>query len=97
MLVGQKIGEAERLAVERPFSRYRLVSRSRREPCAPLTFAGNFVLGYPGPLWSPEDIALLGTIPDEEVAGRTDRTADAVAAEARGVGHPEPRRQPLDG
>jgi hypothetical protein len=38
----------------------------------------NLVVGYHGAWWTPEDIALLGTLPDEEVAQRTGRTVDAV-------------------
>jgi transposase-like protein len=34
--------------------------------------------GYHGPCWTPEDLALLGTLPDAEVARRTGRTANAV-------------------
>lgn len=34
--------------------------------------------GYHGPWWTDEEIALLGTEPDEEVAKKVKRTANAV-------------------
>jgi hypothetical protein len=34
--------------------------------------------GYHGPRWTPQGIALLGTLPDEEVAQWTGRTLEAV-------------------
>jgi hypothetical protein len=40
--------------------------------------ARNLVTGYHGPLWTPEDIALLGTLPDDEVARRAGRTLNGV-------------------
>jgi hypothetical protein len=53
-----------------------------RERCrqinAEMGLAQNLVLGYHGPLWTPEDIALLGTVPDEKVARKTGRTVEAV-------------------
>jgi hypothetical protein len=45
---------------------------------AEMGLAANLVLGYHGPLWAPEDIALLGTMPDEAVACRPGRTTEAV-------------------
>jgi hypothetical protein len=37
----------------------------------------NLVTGYQGPLWTAQEIALLGTLPDAEVARRTGRTPSA--------------------
>jgi hypothetical protein len=34
--------------------------------------------GYHGPHWTAEQLALLGTMPDEEVAARIGRTVEAV-------------------
>ena len=39
---------------------------------------GNLILGYHGPLWTAEDIALLGTLPDREVAQRLGRSLQSV-------------------
>ena len=50
----------------------------RRRVNAEKGLARNLVTGYHGPLWTPEDIALLGTLPDEEVARRTGRTPNGV-------------------
>jgi hypothetical protein len=50
--------------------------RSRR--AIALNVGRTLVTGYRGAWWTPEDIALLGTVPDEEVARRTGRTAAAV-------------------
>jgi hypothetical protein len=52
--------------------------------------AAHLVLGYHGPLWAPEDISLLGTMPDEEVARRTRRTAGAVRQKREELGIPNP-------
>ena len=38
----------------------------------------NLITGYHGPLWTAKDIALLGTVPDDEVARRTGRTPNGV-------------------
>jgi hypothetical protein len=52
--------------------------QQRRRVNAEKGLARNLVTGYHGPLWTPEDIALLGTLPDEEVARRTARTTNGV-------------------
>src|SRR5262249_18206364 len=39
--------------------------------------------GYHGPRWTPEQLALLGTVPAAEVARRTSRTVNAVMCEGR--------------
>jgi hypothetical protein len=48
------------------------------------------ISGYHGPLWGPEDIALLGQVPDEEVVRRTGRTAGAVRQKREELGLPNP-------
>jgi hypothetical protein len=50
--------------------------RSRRS--IELGLVRTLVLGYHGPRWTPEDIALLGNVPDGEVARRTRRSVNAV-------------------
>jgi hypothetical protein len=43
--------------------------QQRRQMNVAKGLAGNLVLGYHGPLWTPEDIALLGTAPDGRSPG----------------------------
>jgi hypothetical protein len=43
-----------------------------------------------GPLWAPEEIALLGTMPDEQVAGRMGRTVGAVRQKREELRIPNP-------
>jgi hypothetical protein len=50
----------------------------------------NLVTGYHGPRWTEEDLALLGTAPDEEVARRIGRTANAVRVMRDRLGIPRP-------
>ena len=68
----------------------RLWTEEERERCrqvnAETGLAENLVLGYHGPLWTPEDIALLGTVPDVEVARRTGRTLEAVRQKREELG-----------
>jgi hypothetical protein len=65
-------------------------SARRRATDAEQGPAEDLVAGCPGPLWTPEDIAPLGTVPDEEVARRTGRTAGAVRQKRQGLGIPNP-------
>ena len=48
--------------------------------------AGNLVIGYHGPRWTTEDIALLGILPDEKLAHRTGRTVNAVRLKREELG-----------
>jgi hypothetical protein len=50
----------------------------------------NLILGYHGPRWTAEDIALLGTAPNQEVARRTGRKPAAVRHKREGLGIPNP-------
>jgi hypothetical protein len=50
----------------------------RRQTNARLGLAKHLVTGYHGPLWAAGEIALLGTVPDREVARRTGRSVDGV-------------------
>jgi hypothetical protein len=63
-------------------------ARGRR--ATELGLGRNLVTGYHGPPWTPEDIALLGTMPDGEVARRTRRTAGAVRQKREELGIPNP-------
>ena len=69
-------------------------TEEERERCrrvnAEKGLAAHLVLGYHGPLWAPEDMSLLGTMPDEEVARRTGRTAGAVRQKREELGIPNP-------
>jgi hypothetical protein len=55
----------------------------RRQVNAAKGLARNLVTGYHGPLWTPQDIARLGTVPDVKVARRTGRTLTIGAADGR--------------
>src|SRR5262249_31159442 len=50
----------------------------RREAAYELNIAARLTHGYHGEWWSEEELALLGTMPDEEVAARIGRTVEAV-------------------
>jgi hypothetical protein len=47
-------------------------------------------LGYHGPRWTPAELALLGTLRDEEVAARTGKTPGAVRQKREELGIPNP-------
>jgi hypothetical protein len=46
--------------------------------------------GYHGPRWTPQELALLGTLPDEEVAARIGKTPGAVRQKREELGIPNP-------
>jgi hypothetical protein len=52
----------------------------RRRTTLELNLARHLKVGYHGPCWTVEEVALLGTLPDAEVAARIGRTASAVRA-----------------
>jgi hypothetical protein len=52
--------------------------QAKREAAHRLNLRKSLVLGYHGAWWTDEELALLGTLPDAEVAARTGRTASAV-------------------
>ena len=62
----------------------------RRKNAIESNLAQYFVTGYHGPLWTPEDIPLLGTLPDKEVARRTGRTVNGVRLKREELGIPNP-------
>jgi hypothetical protein len=47
-------------------------------------------IGYHGPWWTAKDVALLGVLPDEEVARLTGRSRDAVRWKRARLGIPNP-------
>jgi hypothetical protein len=53
----------------------------RRQRAAVLNEAGVLHGGYRGPWWTTEQLALLGTASDAEVAARIDKSRDAVRAQ----------------
>jgi hypothetical protein len=55
-----------------------------------LNLGQNFVTGYHGPRWKQEEIELLGTIPDDEVAVLLGKTWRAVTQKRHKVGIPNP-------
>jgi hypothetical protein len=57
---------------------------------AELGLGRSLVPGYHGPRWTAEQLALLGTLPDAEVAGRTGRTPNAVRLMRERLGIPNP-------
>jgi hypothetical protein len=62
----------------------------RRQRNAERGLAANLVVGYHGPRWTAEHIALLGTMPDGAVARRTGRTLGAVRQKREELGIPNP-------
>jgi hypothetical protein len=60
----------------------------RRRTAVEHNLALYFGPGYYGPPWTAEQLALLGTAPDEEIAERIGRTAHAVSAKRRKLGIP---------
>jgi hypothetical protein len=60
----------------------------RRQLNAAKGLGRNLVTGYRGEWWAAEDIALFGTVPDEEVARRTGRTVGAVRQKREDLGIP---------
>jgi hypothetical protein len=65
--------------------------RERRRQAAVEQALGQYLTpGYHGPRWSAKDIALLGTIPDEEVARLTGRRVRAVRQKREALHIPNP-------
>jgi hypothetical protein len=62
-----------------------------RQVNARLGLAKNLVLGSPELRWAAWEIALLGTVPDREVARRTGRSVDGVRRKRMKLGIPNPR------
>jgi hypothetical protein len=60
----------------------------RRHVNAQKGLAANLILGFHGDWWTPEEIVLLGTVPDGRVARRTRRTVNAVRQKRQELGLP---------
>jgi hypothetical protein len=60
----------------------------RRQVNAQRGLAANLITGYHGPRWAAEDTALLGHVPDAELARRTGRTVGAVRQKREELGIP---------
>jgi hypothetical protein len=63
----------------------------RRRTALELGLARHFQPGYHGPWWTRAEVALLGRVPDEEVARRTRRTPNAVRCKREKLGRARPR------
>jgi hypothetical protein len=84
-------------AAEAGAARLQAVARARTRAARRLRPAGapdprtHWPRGYPAPpRWSDADRALLGTLPDDEVARRTDRSWNAVRQRRERLGIPNP-------
>jgi hypothetical protein len=53
--------------------------------------------GYHGPRWTPQELAMLGTLPDRRGGGADREDSGCGAGDAHAAGHPQPGGQPLDG
>jgi hypothetical protein len=63
------------------------VERLRRAAME-LNLGRHLIEGYHGPRWTEEQLALLGTIPDEEVAAKIAKTEGAVRQKRKKLGIP---------
>ncbi len=61
-----------------------------RRNAARLNLGKHLKTGYHGPTWTAKERALLGKLPDTEVARRTGRTREAVRIERERQGIPNP-------
>jgi hypothetical protein len=68
--------------------------QQRRRTAIALNLGRNLRLGYHGRRWTDEEIALLDTLPDAEVATRAGRTTDAVRRKRESLGIPNPTARP---
>jgi hypothetical protein len=62
----------------------------RRRTALRLNLARYFKTGYHGPWWTKAELALLGRVPDEQVARRTGRTVAAVRRKRETLGRAKP-------
>jgi hypothetical protein len=58
----------------------------KRDTAKTLDLGRTLIHGYHGPWWTDEDVALLGTMPDAEVAARIGRSVNAVRVKRRRAG-----------
>jgi hypothetical protein len=68
----------------------------RRRAALENNLAQYLIPGYHGPWWSQDQLALLGKLPDDEVARRTGRSCNAVRVKRDRLGIPKPDR-PAEG
>jgi hypothetical protein len=66
-------------------------SDARSERSKRLNLARHLRTGYRGPRWTPEQLALLGTLLDDDVARQTGRTTNAVRIKREKLGIPNPK------
>jgi hypothetical protein len=62
----------------------------RRQTARALNLGRYLHKGYPGRVWTTKERALLGKLPDDEVARRTGRTRNAVRQKREKLGIPNP-------
>ena len=62
----------------------------KRENAMRLNLARHLVTGYHGPRWTEAELALLGTLPDAEVARQIGKTVEAVRVMRTKLGLPRP-------
>ena len=86
MLAASEMGAAACRGVALPPER---VERRRRRALE-LNFGQRLIPGYHGPRWTRRQVALLGKLPDAEVARRTGRTPNAVRQKRETLGIPKP-------
>jgi hypothetical protein len=67
----------------------------RRRNARALNLGRHLIPGYHGPWWTQHEVALLGKLPDEEVARRVGRTRDAVRCKRHelGIANSQDRRR----
>jgi hypothetical protein len=66
-------------------------AEERRRRAVELDLGQYLLTGYPGPRWTPQELALLGTLPDEEVAARRGHSLAAVTQKRCQLGIPNPK------
>jgi hypothetical protein len=60
----------------------------RRRTALELGLGRHLKTGYHGPWWTKAEMALLGRVPDEEVARRTGRSVNAARVKRESLGRP---------
>jgi hypothetical protein len=63
-------------------------TRTPRPGALDLNLGRHLIKGWHAPRWTAEQLALLGTIPDEEVAAKTGRSVSAVRRKREKLGIP---------
>jgi hypothetical protein len=81
-----------RVIRERPFTAAE--RDQRRQQAVELDLGRHLRTGYHGRRWTAEEIALLGKVPDAEVARKVNRTVAAVRQKREELQLPNPGRRP---